>query len=282
MVKNGTASEYSNIFICLLQKNSTRHEVPQSAKVEPESRYKYRKKGGLAAMLHVILGLASFGFFAFLVMSIHAAIKKRDKLLKRAIFTVVFFIIAFVLGRLLANGYNLPEGKSNGPLIVLLIVIALLYFLINERYKVAKTQKSLGAFSNYAGIHMYGIPLIPEMSRANLYITTDKLIVERKKLRFELPLIHIRGAEAVSKDMLSNVRSSIYWEGVREGAKLKPWEVVGGGAQAIAKHNMKGTYLAIDYVTASGEVKLLIFNLMNLSKAKQAANSLSLHLRQFG
>lgn len=225
-------------------------------------------------MLNVILGLASFGFFTFLVLTIQAAIKKKDKLVKRIIFTVIFFTIVFVLGRVINSGYELPEG-SGGFIFFGLVILVLLYFLIKNQYITSKAKEQLGAYISYHGVHMYGIPNIPEMSRVNLHITADKLIIDQNQLRFELPLIHIRGAAAVPKESLSQKSSPIYREGVSTGSKLKPWEVVGGGVQAIANYNYKGPYLAIDYATASGDINLMIFNLMNISHAKKAANALS-------
>ncbi|MOA19631.1 hypothetical protein D3C78_1400280 [compost metagenome] len=141
------------------------------------------------------------------------------------------------------------------------------------------SAKKLNAHSSYIALHLYGIPHIPAMASTKLFLTNDKLIIKYHKQYFELFLQHITGAEAVAKDQLNSRWDYIYREGVSRGVQLKPWDVVQGGWRAVHRDNMRGTYLAIDYVTSQGGRELMIFNLMNIQNAKKAAHALTHYMR---
>lgn len=160
--------------------------------------------------------------------------------------------------------------------ISILIMGVLFSFGMNHSRKIKEKLKEYQANEHHYAVHLHGVPHVSKGMPADLFLTDQKIIIECEKKKFELDLDRITAAEALRKTDLLQKDKSVIARGVIGGVLIGPLGAIIGGMSGIGKKNKKGDYLVLNYKSVDdGEVKVIIFDMKNFSKAQKIAKSLT-------
>lgn len=90
-----------------------------------------------------------------------------------------FFIAALILGQVEWRIDDEATGldANNAYSYIILILLGLAGFGIYMSMRRVARQYRIGAHTSFTCVHMFGIPHVPEMSMASLFITYESLII---------------------------------------------------------------------------------------------------------
>jgi hypothetical protein len=168
---------------------------------------------------------------------------------------------------------NVKGGYFLDPAIIVFLVIFSLGLVgLYFSRKTASKAKKLGAKKHTIAIHMHGISWLPQHSLASMYFTDEKMIIESKKMTFELNYDQVTAAEGVTKTDLLTKDKSVIGRGIAGGLILGPVGAIVGGMSGVGQKKIKGDFLIINYLSSGqSEPNVLIFDVKNILMAEKLA-----------
>lgn len=167
-----------------------------------------------------------------------------------------------------------------GLLVILFICLILGLIGFTKSRNLKNRANTLEASMSVVGLHILGIQNTPAQTLTSLFLCPEKIVIEAKGAKFELPLERLNAAIAKTHTELVQQQKSVAGRALIGGVLLGPIGAIVGGMTGIGKKNKKGNYLILNFTSQTGETESMVFWCGNMSVAKRFADQATAKILQ--
>lgn len=173
-----------------------------------------------------------------------------------------------------------------GAIIALVLVVGAVFLIIaaiksmaKEKKRLAAKKQEVGATDIVPALHWEGLGLIKQ-APCDLYLLPEKLVIEHRNQKFEIPTDRIRAADFKTEQELQEKGKSVVGRAVIGTLLVPGLGTIVGGMSGIGKKKVKkgpmNHFLIINYINSTGELTgVTLFNNLNTIRLQMFAKSIN-------